>query len=63
MEKSVKSPCVRNCCLDGKDICMGCFRHLDEITGWGAMTDNEKKTVLELAHARKGDYKHLIKFY
>lgn len=42
---------------------MGCFRHLDEITGWGAMTDNEKKTVLELAHARKGDYKHLIKFY
>jgi len=42
----VASPCIRNCCLDGKDICLGCFRHLDEITGWQGFTDKEKKEVL-----------------
>ncbi len=62
MEKSLKSPCVRNCCLDGKDICLGCFRHLDEIIGWTQMTENEKKAVLALASERKGSYKNLMKF-
>nr|WP_254619459.1 DUF1289 domain-containing protein [Vibrio metschnikovii] len=28
---SYKSPCVRHCCLDDKDICIGCGRTLDEI--------------------------------
>jgi len=42
----VESPCIRNCCLDGKDICLGCFRHLDEITGWQGFTNKEKKKVL-----------------
>ncbi|EGR4199847.1 DUF1289 domain-containing protein [Vibrio cholerae] len=26
---SYKSPCVRHCCLDDKDICIGCVRTLD----------------------------------
>lgn len=63
MAESIKSPCVRNCCLDDKDICMGCFRHLDEITGWWQYTDEEKKNVLALARERKGSYKNLMKFY
>ncbi|MBT2912746.1 DUF1289 domain-containing protein, partial [Vibrio anguillarum] len=25
-----KSPCIRQCCLDEMDICLGCFRSLNE---------------------------------
>jgi len=39
------SPCVRNCCLDEQDICLGCFRHLDEIIGWQASSNEEKKAT------------------
>ncbi|MFV0594771.1 DUF1289 domain-containing protein [Shewanella sp.] len=38
----LEHPCVRNCCLDQQDICMGCFRHLDEILAWSAMTQAER---------------------
>lgn len=58
----VKSPCIRNCCLNRKDICMGCFRHLDEITGWGRSTDEQKKQILILANERKKNYKLVIPF-
>ncbi len=39
---SYKSPCVRHCCLDDKDICIGCGRTLDEICRWSS----EKKEIL-----------------
>jgi predicted Fe-S protein YdhL (DUF1289 family) len=42
---------------------MGCFRHLDEIIGWTQFPEDEKKAILELAEQRKGNYKHLLKFY
>ena len=41
-EKEIASPCVRNCCLDQQDMCVGCFRVLDEIVGWGAASKSEK---------------------
>ena len=31
---SPRSPCVRNCCLDDVDVCMGCGRKLEEILEW-----------------------------
>ena len=43
---SALSPCVRNCCLDNNDICMGCGRSLSEILVWGAATENEKREIL-----------------
>lgn len=58
----IKSPCVRNCCLDHKDICLGCFRHISEITGWGTATDERKKQLLELAQERKKNYKLVMPF-
>ena len=30
----VPSPCVRRCCLTDDDICLGCFRSLEEILRW-----------------------------
>ncbi len=51
----VESPCVRNCCLDNDDICMGCFRSIDEITGWHAASNEEKKAILKRTEVRKAE--------
>jgi uncharacterized protein len=55
---AVPSPCVRNCCLDDNDICLGCNRSLTEICGWTESTDDEKREILERcrlrAQARQG---------
>ncbi|MAD44854.1 MAG: DUF1289 domain-containing protein [Oceanospirillaceae bacterium] len=40
------SPCVRNCCLDHDDVCLGCFRTLEEIRGWLASDNTEKENIL-----------------
>jgi predicted Fe-S protein YdhL (DUF1289 family) len=53
----VESPCVRNCCLDGNDICMGCFRSLAEITQWTLVDKKMRKEFLSNVAERKA--KHL----
>lgn len=50
---TVESPCVRNCCLDDDDICMGCFRTLDEIKDWSSSTDQTKLSVLKKCFQRE----------
>ncbi|MDO7597714.1 MAG: DUF1289 domain-containing protein [Pseudomonadota bacterium] len=43
----INSPCVRNCCLNEHDICLGCFRSLDEIKLWGrSETSIQQKTQI-----------------
>ncbi|WP_262361665.1 DUF1289 domain-containing protein, partial [Vibrio cholerae] len=49
---SYKSPCVRHCCLDDKDICIGCGRTLDEICRWSSVTNSEKQEILINSVAR-----------
>lgn len=48
----INNPCVRNCCLDQTDICLGCGRHVDEITGWHQATEQEKQQILQKAAER-----------
>jgi uncharacterized protein len=55
---NIDSPCVRNCCLDDEDICMGCFRSVDEIIKWGDATELQKRKTLTLANARKAGYRN-----
>jgi predicted Fe-S protein YdhL (DUF1289 family) len=51
----VESPCVRLCTLDrDTDVCVGCGRHIDEITGWQSMSEHEKLTVRTRAAERLG---------
>jgi predicted Fe-S protein YdhL (DUF1289 family) len=52
-QPSIDSPCVRNCCLDGQDICMGCGRHLNEILQWQRVSDSEREAILIRASARR----------
>ncbi|MBQ0758002.1 MAG: DUF1289 domain-containing protein [Amphritea sp.] len=47
------SPCIRNCCLDENDICMGCHRSLEEILIWHKATDNKKNEILALCQRRQ----------
>ena len=48
----ISSPCVRNCCLDENDVCIGCHRKLEEIIGWSAMDDEQKKQLLIICKDR-----------
>lgn len=50
----VSSPCVDVCQLDFyKQVCIGCYRTLDEIGRWREMTDDERKIVLDNIEDRK----------
>ncbi|HDZ16586.1 MAG TPA: DUF1289 domain-containing protein [Methylophaga aminisulfidivorans] len=52
-KKPIPSPCLRKCCLDARDVCMGCYRQIDEITGWAAMSEIEKLATLERCNERR----------
>lgn len=49
----LQSPCVRNCCLDEDDVCLGCGRTLDEIRTWTSLDEVRRREVLVLAEARR----------
>ncbi|MBA53779.1 MAG: DUF1289 domain-containing protein [Pseudomonadales bacterium] len=50
---STQSPCVRNCCLNQEDVCLGCGRTLEEIRGWSQFTTEERTLVLDKARERR----------
>jgi len=50
---TVQSPCIRNCCLNEDDICLGCFRSLAEITAWSMASNEERLKILENTRRRK----------
>ncbi len=52
MTTEVASPCINICKLE-KEVCIGCFRTLDEIASWTTYTDVEKKMVIELSNIRR----------
>lgn len=55
------SPCVRACTLDpDSDVCLGCYRTLDEITGWSGYSAAEKQLVLGKLEGRKREYRSAI---
>jgi len=46
------SPCVRNCCLDEQDVCMGCGRHINEILAWHQASAEEREVIIAVAEQR-----------
>jgi uncharacterized protein len=48
----VPSPCVRNCCLDENNVCLGCSRSISEICGWSEASDREKREILARCRIR-----------
>lgn len=52
-EARQQSPCVRNCCLDDSQVCVGCGRDLQEILTWRDASADERALVLERAQRRQ----------
>lgn len=50
---TIDAPCVRNCCLDEQDICMGCGRHFTEIQQWHSMSTEQRSELLAVAAKRR----------
>jgi predicted Fe-S protein YdhL (DUF1289 family) len=46
-------PCVRNCCLNEANICLGCFRSLEEIVRWGLADDEERGLIMQKVRQRR----------
>lgn len=49
----IESPCIKQCNLDGDNICRGCYRKLGEICAWRKAHDHERKAILTKAFDRK----------
>jgi len=52
LRSGLESPCVRNCCLNQHDICVGCKRTLEEILQWGNADEQTKLAILQNCHER-----------
>lgn len=42
----MKSPCIKICKLKD-EMCLGCFRLIDEISKWKSMNNDEKQQVID----------------
>lgn len=51
-EKPVRSPCISVCALDEDDLCVGCQRTGAEISGWGKLSNDERRAVLQRVEER-----------
>lgn len=60
MFEAIESPCIRNCCLDENNICLGCFRALDEIVVWTKSDDACRQTILANARMRRAAYQNRL---
>ena len=53
----VKSPCINTCSLNDDMICIGCYRHIDEIDSWDKLSDDKKIEIKEELIKRRKKYK------
>ena len=54
---SVASPCTSVCIIDPvTGLCGGCFRTLEEISGWIDFSAAEKRTVIAALYARRSNF-------
>lgn len=61
IKKKIKSPCQLICTYDSDNICIGCYRSLEEVAKWDSYPDEMKLKVLENTAKRRsekggGDY-------
>ena len=50
------SPCIRICCLDEQDVCLGCFRSIGEITGWAQADEVARLAILSRCDERRAEH-------
>ncbi len=50
---TLDAPCVRNCCLNEVEVCLGCGRSLPEILRWHQAAIEERQEILTRASERR----------
>ena len=50
---AVKSPCISTCRLDETRVCIGCFRHVEDIREWRSADDQRRREISAQADARR----------
>ncbi|WP_031435126.1 DUF1289 domain-containing protein [Methylomarinum vadi] len=51
--ETIESPCIGQCCLNEQDICLGCYRSLEEITSWTLVDNDTRRQYLQNVAERK----------
>lgn len=49
----IYKPCIKKCCLNEDDICLGCFRTFNDMLAWSKASTQDKKIMLLKAEKRK----------
>lgn len=49
----IESPCISICVLDDEQMCLGCYRTLDEIGVWSNATEEQRQNIIDAAVQRK----------
>jgi predicted Fe-S protein YdhL (DUF1289 family) len=47
------SPCIASCKLNSEKICIGCYRHIDEIVDWNKRSEAEQLQIVANLAVRK----------
>ncbi|ATR81238.1 DUF1289 domain-containing protein [Pseudomonas sp. FFUP_PS_473] len=50
---AVPSPCISLCRLDEQKVCLGCFRHVEDIRQWRSADDEQRRQICREAGARR----------
>lgn len=53
IEVIAESPCVDNCRLSYKGICLGCFLSSEEVNQWHRASNQERLVMLRNAYQRQ----------
>jgi len=58
--EEIKSPCIKKCALNEKNICTGCFRTIQEIITWSSADDQTKREITALSEKRRKNQKEEV---
>ncbi len=57
MTAPIWTPCIKVCFVDpAQNICVGCFRTMEELGRWTRMSDAEREAVKPKLDARRAAY-------
>lgn len=62
MNAAIWSPCIKVCFVDPReDICVGCFRTLEELGRWTKMSDAEREAIKPVLDQRRAAYEAKVR--
>ena len=53
LQTAVPSPCISLCRLDEQKVCLGCFRHVEDIREWRSADDVRRRVICAEAEQRR----------